>query len=71
MFIGCYIGRVRKCLIFTGCTISRSQSVRRLLYRKGEKMLIRGKNEHLLDASRRTNFHGEVESEWLGSYSLS
>jgi hypothetical protein len=34
-------------------------------------MLIRGENEHLLDASRRINFHGEVASEWFGSYSLS
>jgi hypothetical protein len=34
-------------------------------------MLIRGKNKHLLDASRRRNFHGEVASEWFGSYLLS
>jgi hypothetical protein len=34
-------------------------------------MLIRGKNEHLIDASRKRNFHGEVASEWFGSYSLS
>jgi hypothetical protein len=71
MFTGCYIGTVRKCLIFAGYTIARSQSVHRLLYRQGEKMLIRGKNEHLLDSSRRRNFHGEVASEWFGSYSLS
>jgi hypothetical protein len=71
MFIGLYIGRVRKCLIFIGCTIARSRSVRRLLYRQGVKMLICGKNEHLLDVSRRRNFHGEVTSEWFGSYSLS
>ena len=34
-------------------------------------MLIRGKNEHLLDASRRRNFHGEMAFEWFVSYSLS
>jgi hypothetical protein len=71
MFAGCYIGRVRECLIFAGCTIDTSRSVRRLLYRLGAKMLIRGKNKHLLDACRRRNFHGEVASEWFGSYSLS
>jgi hypothetical protein len=65
MFVGIYIGKVRKCLILAGYTIAR------LLYKQGERMLIRGKNEHLLDASRRRNFHGEVASEWFGSYSLS
>jgi hypothetical protein len=71
MFVGFYIGTVRECLIFAGYTIARSQSVRRLLYRQGAKMLIGGKNEHLLDASRRRKFHGKVASEWFGSYSLS
>jgi hypothetical protein len=71
MFAGFYIGRVRECLILIGCTIAGLREVRRLLYKKGARMLIRGKNEHLLDASRRRNFHGEVASEWFGSYSLS
>jgi hypothetical protein len=71
MFAGCYIGRVRECLILVGCTIAGLREVRRLLYKQGARMLIRGKNEHLLDASRRRNFHGEVASEWFGSYSLS
>jgi hypothetical protein len=63
--------RVRECLILEGCTIARLQEVRRFLYKQGARMLIRGKNEHLLDASRRRNFHCEVASEWFGSYSLS
>jgi hypothetical protein len=52
-------------MIFIGFTIARSRSVRRLLYRQGAKMLIRGKNKHLLDASRRRNFHGEVAPNGL------
>jgi hypothetical protein len=52
MFACCYIGRVRKCMIFTSFTIARSRSVRRLLYRQGVKMFIPRENEHLLDASR-------------------
>jgi hypothetical protein len=58
-------------LIFIGYTIARLRSVRRLIYREGVKMLIHGKNKHLLDASRRRKFHGEVASKWFGSYSLS
>jgi hypothetical protein len=34
-------------------------------------MLTCGKNERFLESSRRRNFHGEVASEWFGSYSLS
>jgi hypothetical protein len=71
MYIGFYIGRVRECLILAGCTIAGLREVHRLLYKQGDRMLIHGKNEHLLDASRRINFHGEVASEWFGSYSLS
>jgi hypothetical protein len=71
MFAGFYIGRVRECLILRGCTIAGLREVCRFLYKKGEIMLIRGKNEHIIDASRRRNFHGEVASEWFGSYSLS
>jgi hypothetical protein len=71
MFIGFYIGRVRECLILTGCTIVGLREVHRLLYKKGARMLIHGKNEHILDASRRRNFHGEVAYKWIGSYSLS
>jgi hypothetical protein len=47
------------------------REVHRLLYRQGARMLTRGKNEHFLESSRRRNFHGEVASEWFGSYSLS
>jgi hypothetical protein len=65
MFAGCYIGRVRECLILTGYTIVGLQEVCRLHYKQGARMLIRGKNEHLLDASRRRNFHGEVASKWF------
>jgi hypothetical protein len=64
------MARVRECLILTVCTIAGLREVCRLLYKQGAKMLIRGKNEHLLDASRRRNFHGEVASEWFGYYSL-
>jgi hypothetical protein len=65
------MARVQECLILTGYTIAGLREVGRFLYKQGETMLIRGKNEHLLDASRRRNFHGEVASEWFGSYSLS
>jgi hypothetical protein len=65
------MARVRECLILAGCTIARLREVRRFLYKQGARMLIRGKNTHLLDASRRRNFHGEVPFEWFGSYSLS
>jgi len=34
-------------------------------------MLTHGKNERFLESSRRRNFHGEVASEWFGSYTLS
>jgi hypothetical protein len=71
MFTGCYIGRVRECLILAGCTIAGLREVHRLLYRQGARMLTRGKNERFLESSRRRNFHGEVASEWFGSYSLS
>jgi hypothetical protein len=71
IFACCTMARVRECLILIGCTIAGLREVRRLLYKQGARMLIRGKNEHLLDASRRRNFHGEVASEWFGSYSLS
>ena len=63
--------RMRECLIPIGYTIAGLQEVHRFLYKQGARMLIRGKNEHLLDASRRRNFHGEVASKWFGSYSLS
>jgi hypothetical protein len=53
------MARVQECLILVGCTISGLQEVHRLLYNQGVRMLIHGKNEHLLDASRRRNFHGE------------
>jgi hypothetical protein len=43
----------------------------KFLYRQGVRMLTRGKNEHFLESSRRRNFHGEVASEWFGTYSLS
>jgi hypothetical protein len=42
-----------------------------VLYRQGARMPTRGKNECFLESSRRRNFHGEVASEWFGSYSLS
>jgi hypothetical protein len=71
MFAGCYIGRVRECLTLAGCTIARLREVRRLLYRQGARMLTRGKNQCFLESSRKRNFHGEVASEWFGSYSLS
>jgi hypothetical protein len=58
-------------MILVGYIIAGLQEVRRLLYKQGARMLISGKNEHLLDASRRRNFHGEVAFEWFGSYSLS
>ena len=70
-FSGCYIGRVRECLILAGCTIVGLREVCKFLYKQGVRMLIRGKNEHLLDASRRRNFHGEVASEWFGYYLIS
>jgi hypothetical protein len=38
---------------------------------QGARMLTRGKNECFLESSRRRNFHGEVASEWFGSYLLS
>jgi hypothetical protein len=71
IFACCTMARVRECLILAGCTIARLREVHRFLYKQGVRMLICGKNEHLLDASRRRNFHGEVASEWFGSYSLS
>jgi hypothetical protein len=71
IFACCTMARVKECLILTSFTIAGFQEVHRFLYKKGARMLIRGKNEHLLDASRRRNFHGEVASEWFGSYSLS
>ena len=71
IFSCCTMARVRECLILVGCTIAGLQEVHRLLYKQGARMLIRGKNENLLDASRRRRFHGEVASEWFGSYSLS
>jgi hypothetical protein len=58
-------------LILAGCTIAGLWEVQRLLYRQGARMLICGKNESFLESSRRRNFHGEVASEWFGSYSLS
>jgi hypothetical protein len=58
-------------MILTGYTIVGLREVRRLHYKKGARMLTRGKNEHFLESSRRRNFHGEVASEWFGSYSLS
>jgi hypothetical protein len=58
-------------MILTSCTIAGLREVRRLLYRQGARILIRGKNECFLESSRRRNFHGEVASEWFGSYSLS
>jgi hypothetical protein len=65
------MARVRECLILIGYTIARLREVHSFLYKQGARMLIRGKNKHLLDASRRRNFHGEVASKWFGSYSLS
>jgi hypothetical protein len=61
------MARVKECLILTGCTIARLREVHRFLYKQGARILIRGKSEHPLDASRRRNFHGEVTSEWFGS----
>jgi hypothetical protein len=49
----------------------RVRTVRRLFYRQGARILTRGKNERFLESSRRRNFHGEVASEWFGSYLLS
>jgi hypothetical protein len=71
VFVGCTIARVRKFLISAGCTIARLWSFRRLHYSQGAKIHVRGKNEHLLDASRRRSFYGEVASKRFGSYSLS
>jgi hypothetical protein len=65
------MARVQECLIIASYTIAWLREVCKLLYKQGMRMLIRGKNEHLLDASRSINFHGEVASEWFGSYSLS
>ena len=70
-FVGCIIARVRECLILIGCIIARVRGVRSLLYRQSVRMLTRGKNERFLESSKRRNFHGEVASEWFGSYSLS
>ena len=70
-FARCIIARVRECLILAGCIISRLWGVHSLLYRQGARMLTRGKNKCFLESSRRRNFHGEVESEWFGSYSFS
>ena len=63
--------RVQEYLILAGCTIAGLREVRRLLYSQGARMLTRGKNERFLESSKRRNFHGEVASEWFGSYSLS
>ena len=71
IFTCCTMARVRECLILVGYTIVGLREVSRFLYKHGVRMLIRGKNEHLLDASIRRKFHGEVASEWFGSYSLS
>jgi hypothetical protein len=71
MFASFYIDRVRECLILVGYTIAGLREVHRFLYKQGARMLIRGKNEHFLDVSRRINLHGEVAYEWFGSYSLS
>ena len=62
IFTCCTMARVQEFLILAGGTIARLREVRRLLYKQGVRMIIRGKNEHLLDASRRRNFHGEVAS---------
>jgi hypothetical protein len=62
IFTCCTMARVRECLILTGGTIAGLREVRRLFCKKGARMLIHGKNEHLLDSSRRRNFHGEVAS---------
>jgi hypothetical protein len=70
-FAGCLCIRVLECLILAGCIIARVRTVRRLHYNQGARMLTHGKNEHFLESSRRRNFHGEVVSEWCGSYSLS
>jgi hypothetical protein len=64
------MARVRECLILVGFTIDGLREVHRFLYKQGARMIIRGKNKHPLDASRRRNFHDEVASEWFGSYSL-
>jgi hypothetical protein len=58
-------------MILAGCILARVRPVHRFLYRQGARMLTRGKNERFLESSRRRNFHGEVASEWFGSYSLS
>jgi hypothetical protein len=58
-------------MILIGCTIAGLREVHRLLYRQGARMPTRGKNKRFLESSRRRNFHGEVASEWFGSYSLS
>jgi hypothetical protein len=65
-------------LSFKGATIwdhcklhhSGLQCRRILLSVKGATIFVRGKNEHLLDASRRRSFSGEVASDRFGSYSL-
>ena len=72
MIFTCFtMARVWEFPILTGCIIAGLREVHRFLYKQGARMLIRGKNEHFIDASRRKNFHGEVASEWFGSYSLS
>jgi hypothetical protein len=71
IFACCTMATVRECLILVGYTIAGLREVRRFFYKQGARMLICGKNEHLLNASRRRNFHGEVAFEWFGSYSLS
>jgi hypothetical protein len=43
---------------------------RTLLSSKGATIFVRGKNEHILNASRRRSFYGEVASNRFGSYSL-
>jgi hypothetical protein len=56
---------------FQGCTIARSRSFPRCTIARVQRPPVRGKNEHLLDASRRRSLYGEVASEQFGSYSLS
>jgi len=68
---GFTICRVWRWLIFAPCSKARLWSFRRLNYNQGEEIPACGKNKHLLDASRRISFYGEVASKWFGSYFLS
>ena len=66
----CPVIGVRWSRIVACCTIPSLQRRCTLLSSKGATILVRGNNEHLLDASRRRSFYGEVASDRFGYHSL-